>query len=840
MPELNRTPTRAGPGHDRPDDRPQTRLLAGLRAVDCSRTFAGGFCAKLLAELGAAVTRCALAGRAPVLDPEARALSPGERAVLAAWLHGDKSEAALDPGDVAERGRLAGLLAGADWVVEDWRPAERATLGWDAWLAGWTETPPPPIDVSVTDFGLSGPLREASATELTRHAWAAQIFPLEGPAGVPAGFPAWQGACVGGLHAALGALLAWHARAQDGAPSSAEPGRAPWLVEHATVEGLASLHQIAVERWHAQGGTEPVAATVPPNSAQPLQPCRDGHIVAALAATTPPELLAALTGDPAFSEDSRLADPARRARHGAAFDERLRRWLGGRTREEAVRAAQALQLPFGRVRTLAEVLAEPHYAARKFWRRISVDGLGPVRLPGLPFRVATDSAPAASARADGRRVQTPARPLKARHGCTDEEVRSWALNGRAPPLHRMERERGGEGRLPLAGLRVLELSAAWAGPMVGRILAEFGAEVARVEWRPPGAAQPARRFREALDRAAHHRGKAALALDLTRAPGWALLRRLASRADALVENFRPGVLEGWGCGYEALAADNPGLILLSLSGFGRGGPLGEWRALGTTIEGEAGWATLAGERAGATGGPPRLHPEALADPVAALNGLLALLAALRQRRLVSRGMHLDLSQAEGALRQIGERVALTSRERGQPGRPPDEHMTPHGVYRCAGDSSWLAVACRDDAEWRGLCSALGWPDWLAAPELATATGRCERREAIDHRLVESLAALALVEAWARLHAQGVTAAPVQDIAALCRWPHLIERGAFICLPTLDGRSVTHLRTPLAIPGIAARHEPAHAYGADTRHILREWLAIEDAEHQALVAQGVIG
>ena len=245
-----------------------------------------------------------------------------------------------------------------------------------------------------------------------------------------------------------------------------------------------------------------------------------------------------------------------------------------------MRAAQTLHLPLRRGRGLPGGLAARHYVARELWFTRASDEPGPVSgiaLPGVPFRL-TDA---------------PAVPE------------------RAPML--LPRNKNAQ---PLAGLRVLELTAVWVGPMVGRILAEQGAEVTLVEWNRsplvlpipkrktglPGAGLGTERLQH-LHTDTHHRGKRSLALNLATETGRALLRELARNCDVLVENFRPGVLEGWGCGYDALASENPGLVALSPPGFGRGTPLEPWGTRGPHLGGETGVAAVGGS--GASRGPWR-------------------------------------------------------------------------------------------------------------------------------------------------------------------------------------------------------------------------------------------
>ena len=796
-------------------------LLAGVRVADFSRTVAAGFCAKLLAELGARVTRCETgsADSGPLRPAESwlAELPQGERAALEAYLHGDKEAGGFDPFVSGNRRRAEDLIAECGLVVEDLLPSEREATGWERILQNIERSreqssEPAPIDVSVTDFGQAGARANTWATELTRYALSGQLA-LNGEAkGQPYYFPGNQAAYVGGLYACVGALLALVDRGSADGAGGEEPIT---RVEHATVDGLSTLHQLAIELW-CNAGIETTRQGNRHHLAHPntILPCKSGWVVAAMIGSTPPELLAALTQDPGFASDPRFSTAEGRMTHPDAFDRRLGAWLAGQTKDDAVRAAQTLQLPFGRVRGLSEVLADPHYVAREFWITRASDEPGPVSgiaLPGVPFRL-TDA---------------PAVPE------------------RAPML--LPRNKNAQ---PLAGLRVLELTAVWVGPMVGRILAEQGAEVTLVEWNRsplaisipkrktglPGAGLGTERLQH-LHTDTHHRGKRSLALNLATETGRALLRELARNCDVLVENFRPGVLEGWGCGYDTLASENPGLVALSLSGFGRGAPLEQWRTLGPTLEGETGWASLMGAREGA----PLKHAEALTDPIGALNGLVALLAAIHRQRRTGRGCHIDLSQAECGLRQIGEKIGLYALDSTPPARRGNRHpaMAPHGVFRCRGDDAWIALSVCGSAEWAGLCRAAGWREWLADSALEALAGRKAREEEIERRLARWCAERDRETALDTLNAHGVSAAPMLSIRELCEHESLGQRAALVTVKSSDRPPLTHLRTPIALSGRSPLYRQAPRYGADTRRVLREWLDLDENQITDLAGAGVV-
>ena len=400
----------------------------------------------------------------------------------------------------------------------------------------------------------------------------------------------------------------------------------------------------------------------------------------------------------------------------------------------------------------------------------------------------------------------------------------------------------------LAGVRVLDLTQVWAGPLTARYLADLGADVIKIEScrrldliRPllvPSGDNGPRWFDHGGYYQTFNRNHRSLALDLNSEAGRQVFRRLVRGADVLVENFSPRVMANWGLGYEALRALNPRLIMVSLSGFGASGPYRDYVAYGNSIDPMTGLIYLTGYQ----GGPPVRSALSYPDPIAATHAAFACLCALMEREASGLGQHIDASMLEAAAFNVGEVLAEFDATGFCPQRMGNHHPlhAPHSLYPCAGEDEWVAVAVTDEEEWQGLCAVLGRPDLAADPQLQSAAGRKAREEELD----------ALIAAWTSQHSkwevmealQGadVPAGAVLTNRELVENEHLRQRGFFVELTYDDGRTFLHpgfpfrlSRTPLTVrcraPGL----------GEHNRQILRE-IGYAEEEIDALIAEGVIG
>ncbi len=399
------------------------------------------------------------------------------------------------------------------------------------------------------------------------------------------------------------------------------------------------------------------------------------------------------------------------------------------------------------------------------------------------------------------------------------------------------------GALPLAGVRVLDLATFVAAPFTASTLAEFGAEVIKIE-RPDGG-DPWRRYGTPKDGGdtlawkSEARNKQSVAVDLRHPRGIEIMKTLVARSDVLCENFRPGTLEKWGLGWDALSAVNPGLVLLRVSGFGQDGPYRNRPCFARIAHAYAGLVHLAGM----PGGPPVTPGStSLADYITGLYGAVGVLLALRHSDATGRGQVIDVSLFESIFRVLDE-LAPAYAEAGTV-RGPEGTKTlnavPHGHYQ-AGDGTWLAIACTSDAMFTRLAAMMERPE-LAAPD---AYGQVSRRlahfEEVDALVADYIAGFTRDDFIARCLEFGVPAAPVNTIADIFADPHVQARQTLVEIADTTGNPVT---MPNVVPRLSETPghvtSPGPPLGNATDRVLNELCGISRDEIDRLKADGVIG
>jgi crotonobetainyl-CoA:carnitine CoA-transferase CaiB-like acyl-CoA transferase len=409
--------------------------------------------------------------------------------------------------------------------------------------------------------------------------------------------------------------------------------------------------------------------------------------------------------------------------------------------------------------------------------------------------------------------------------------------------------------LPLAGIRVVDLTTAWAGPMAMRILAYLGAEVIHVEgpgrvdgWRGPLEGGDPRRYpdQEYGERPwnrncmfnTQNAGKRGVVIDLKQDAGNRLMRQLIRQSDALVTNYSVGTLQRLGLSYADLSPDQPRLIVMEMPAFGLTGEMAHHIALGPSMEAACGMAALTGYG----DGRPVVTGPAYMDPIGAYNGAAALVSALRQRAASGHGQHVELAQCEAAMHWIGEEIIGAAE--GVTRRPEGNAVPwaePHDAFGCRGTDQWVAISVGTDRDWAALAEVIGRPELGGRDSaLRTVLGRRRGRDQVR----------AAIEAWTRprgkqdaarvLQAAGVQAAPVCDGADVAARDDLHATGYFTELASADVPAVRYqgLGPKLArTPGRARRHAPA--FGQDNDYVLTEILGLGPEQVAELSASHVV-
>ena len=398
--------------------------------------------------------------------------------------------------------------------------------------------------------------------------------------------------------------------------------------------------------------------------------------------------------------------------------------------------------------------------------------------------------------------------------------------------------------LPLSGLRIIDLTMGWAGPLATRNLADLGAEVIKVEsckrfdWWRSWEATPEWVADNGAEKSPQYlsvnRNKLDITLDLEHPTGRELLLNLVATANALVENYSGSVLPKLGLDYPNLVKANPELVMVSMPAFGSTGPWSEFRAYGSTVEHSSGLPHLVGD----PDQPPTMQHVAFGDAVGGLNGTAAILTALWHQKQSGKGQFVDLSQVE-CLFPLAAHGVLHQSVTGQaPQRTGNAHpeFAPYGVYPCSGDDAWVVIEVTDENQWQALQDLI--PDLADFSDL---TDRRHRRESLNTIIAQWTRKQSADMAMQTLQSQNITAAKLNNGHDLLHEPQLESRGYLQWLERdhvgLQPNASAPFRTDLE--QIPIRH-PAPTLGQDNDYVLEEILGLSADEVSALERQGVIG
>jgi formyl-CoA transferase len=391
----------------------------------------------------------------------------------------------------------------------------------------------------------------------------------------------------------------------------------------------------------------------------------------------------------------------------------------------------------------------------------------------------------------------------------------------------------------LSGLKVIELGQLIAGPFAAKTLADFGAEVIKIE--PPGNGDPLRQWRMMKDGTSiwwqiQSRNKQSVALDLKQAEAQAIIRRLVKDADVLIENFRPGQMEAWGLGPDVLQTINPGLIVLRISGYGQTGPYRDRPGFGVVAEAMGGLRHLSGE----LGQVPVRVGVSIGDTLAALHGVIGILLALHHRRQHNgQGQVIDVALYEAVFNCMESLLPEYSAFGAvrQPAGSALPGIAPSNAYACA--DGYVLVAGNGDSIFKRLMNLIGRDDLAHAPDLANNAGRVQRVKEIDGAIGSWVRPRTVTEVLAALEQASVPAGKIYTIADIANDPHYQARGLIEPITMADGSQVQlpGIVPKLSLtPGTHRRNAPA--IGQDTDSVLKQ-IGISDEQIKQLREQGVI-
>ena len=774
--------------------------LADVVVLELATGVAGPYAARLLADLGAQVVKV----EPPDGDP-ARAELPlveGESAFFA-WLAAGKRSVTLPLGDP----RIEQLAARADIVIHSERGEAADRL--EERLAAANDRA---VVLSLSPYGRSGDRADWLATSFTEYATGGYHYFGGDPEREPLPLPGHQVAFHAGTHAAVGALAGLHHAREHGQGQRIE-------VSHQ--EAILNDHAWLTTIWTHQGVIQSRTGSI-------FVPCADGFVFLFNLAPYPNLFVLIERFD--LLEDESLQQPLVWTERFDEVLEAFGEWAKTRTKQEIYHAAQELRIAVTPVNTMADVAASEQLAARDWFGSICL-GDRDLLAPGLPYNLpGTATAPTTPAPSPGEHTAAVLAPDF-----------PWA-NADAPPPPPATAPTG---RGPLAGLRFIEVTANWAGPIAGRHFADLGADVIKVELHTKPATRtlawvPADIWPDHYHRAGYfnklNRNKRAICLNLATDEGRAILFELVKRADGLIENNAARVMTQLGIGYDVLSEVNPGLVMCSMAGFGASGPERNYSAYGSNIEAMSGLASVLGYGPGEYFGTGSYY----ADPVTGNHGAVATLAALHGRRATGRGRWIDLSLFEAVLPFFSQELltyAVTGEAPEPIGNASPVHA-PQGVYPCAGEDNWLALTVRDERDFAALANVIGASELAANPDLSTVAGRRAASAEIDAAIAAWSREQTVPAAAASLQEVGVPAAPVMPNWMIVSDNHLNDRDYFVKVRHPVAGTHPSPGFPWCFeqtPGAIVRAAPLFA--EHNRAVFTELLGMSDAEIDALYAAG---
>lgn len=783
--------------------------LATLRVVDLSTEIAGPYCTKMLVDGGADVLKVEPPGGDPLRRWTASGtlLAPGEDGALFQHLNASKRSLVADLRTSAGRELVLELAAGADLLIESFGPGVLA----DADLAFEVlQRHNRALSlVSISPWGSTGPWAHRPATEFTLQASVGSTDFRCPPGRAPVAAGGRIGEWVAGTFAAAGALCAWRSARQTGEGQH---------VDVSIFESMLLSFQSYFDIAH-QWGMGPLRRGVEVPS---VEPARDGWVGFSPQTGQQWKDFCLLIEQPELAEDKQYYNGWARAAGLAFLRPLIQQWTREHTVEEIIERATALRIPVAPVGNGQNLPHMDHFVAR------GVFGSGPggfVR-PRPPYRFSTTTL-------------RPFGPAPKLDDHREQPRHAWVQP--RPPVSVVE----SGPPLPLAGLRVIDLTAFWAGPYGGGYLADMGADVIKVEsiQRPDGM-----RFVAGIPRepawewspvfAGANPGKRDVTLDLTTPDGRALLSRLMQTADVVMENFSVRVLEHFGLQWEAVHSLNPRAIMVRMPAFGLDGPWRDRIGFAPTVEQASGMAWMTGYE------DMPLTVRSPADPVGGMNAAFAVLLALEERRRTGCGQLIEVSLVEAALNLAAEQVieysaygALLTR---QGNRGP--HAAPQGVYRCAEPEEYVALAVASDAQWRALCTVIGKPAWAHDAQLAGAAGRRVAHDRIDAGICEWLSACTRDAAVDTLLRAGVPAQALINAVDVVPNAQLEQRCFFQTMEHPVTGDTRYPGLPMAFSAFGRRlhGSPPPTLGQHNQEILGGELGLSAEELEDLRTRKILG
>lgn len=775
-------------------------ILQHLRVVEVGGGIAASYAGKLLADAGADVVKVEPRGGEVLRGWSASGAELGDKdGPLFQFLNTSKRSVIGEVGDPG----VAGLLGTADVVID----------GTDAGLPGAVAAArranPSLVVVSISAWGRTGPYAGRPATEFTLQGECGGI----GKRGNPERPPVQAGGAIGewtaGVYAGVGALAAARAAGRSGRGDHVDVSMFETMVmtmnTYAWISGLFS------------GDTNPER---PGRNVElpSIEPTADGHVGFCTVARQQFLDFLVMIGRADWLEDEEMCGYGGRWKRRDEFRAAMHAWTTVRTTAEVIAEASARRIPVAPVGDGATVPTLEAFSGREAF---CANPSGGFTQPAVPYEL---------------------------HGATTrpfEPVPAAGEHTGRVEAREPQSNNGDDAALPLAGVRVIDFTAWWAGPIASHSLALLGADVVKIEsvQRPDGM-----RFASARPPSVDqwwewgmvfhgaNTNKRAITLDLRSPEGVAVAERLIAGADVVIENFTPRVMEGFGLTWERLSALNPRLIMTRMPAFGLSGAWRNNTGFAQTMEQLTGMAAITGY----ADEDPQI-PRGPCDPLAGMHAVFATLMALEERDRTGKGRLVEVTMVAAALNAAAEQLVEYSAFGRQLPRDGNRgpRAAPQGVYPAAGHERWVAVAVADDRQWEALCGLVGRPDW---GDYDTADKRQAAADAIDAELAAWIAPQTDTDAVAALVTAGVPASVVVLPPEVGDHPQLLARSFIepIDHPVCGEVPAASLPFRFESAPNGWTHSPAPTLGQHNHEVLGGELGLTDDELADLEQKGVIG
>ena len=792
--------------------------LDGLRILDLGG-LPSSYATRLLADFGADVVLIEppegdVSRRFP---PFAGGSEDLERSLPFLAFHTNKRSAVLDLGTEEARLQLLALVRNADVLFETFSPGYLAGLGLS--FDDLQRENPRLVICSITPYGQTGPFASYRGSDLHAEAMGGLMMLQGDPDKAPVMSPVFLGYSLAGIHAALGVMHALFARDDIGRGQH---------VDVSMQETVANILFIV-----SQYGYNSTIAARPGAGAgggSGMFACSDGWIGLSPIQPNQWRTLAEWMDNPAL-QDEMFEDIRVRSENSDFINELVSEFILQFTVADFVEESQNRRIPAAPVSTPAGLATNPHLLDRNYFQEVVHSVVGDYKLPGPP----------------GLFSETPwriARPAP-RLGEHTQEVLAEASSAPAQQATVAAHPGGSETKLPLEGVRITDLTRIWVGPYGTRQLADFGAEVIKIE---SSLFDATSRIAGLLPMHPElNRNKLSITVDLHHKEGQDLIKRLVATSDAVVENYAAGALGRWGLDYESLRKVKPEIVYMSMPGWGATGPYASHVLFGLQAQTASGVTHLWGYE----DSPPSLRCGVYyADYFVGAQSGFMLEAALYHRRKTGQGQYIEISQVEAQANALGVPI-LDYFVNGVDEAPVGNvrsYAGPHGVYPCLGIDAWCAIACTTEEEWQGFVQAISPPfgapppEWTQDERFATLPGRVANREALDAFISEWTQTLTPKQVMSMLQKHGVPASALQTTEGVFYDAQLNARGYVVPIthPEPQWGTMGHATYGARLsetPGAIRMGAPA--LGQHNDHVLRALLGYSASDVRDLIEAKIL-